>query len=54
MVLAIINSDHSGTGLLEVIKEQTNVWDCLNVRFHWDLAWKGEHGVGIGIPRQGT
>ena len=56
VVLAIIDAssiaDQSGTGLLEVIKEHTKVWDCLDIRFYWDLGWKGEHGEGLSIPRQ--
>jgi hypothetical protein len=47
-------ADPSGTGLLEVVDAQTKFWDCLNVRFYWDLGWKGEHSVGFTNPRHGA
>jgi len=37
----------SGNSLPEVIDTQAELWDCPNIRFHRDMGWKDEHGVGF-------
>ena len=34
-----------------MVDAKNKFWSCLNIGFHGDLGWEGEHDVGVRVAR---